>query len=32
MDVLGSGDNMGEMSAQSASEVSVQLDLEKTME
>ena len=32
MDVLGSGDNIGEMSAQSASEVSVQLDLEKTME
>jgi len=32
MDVLGSGDSIGEMSAQSASEVSVQLDLEKTME
>ncbi|MEM0154551.1 MAG: radical SAM protein [Methanothrix sp.] len=32
MDVLGSGDNIGEMSAQSASEVSVQLDLEKTMD
>ena len=32
MDVLGSGDNIGEMSAQSANEVSVQLDLDKTME
>ena len=32
MDVLGSGDNIGEMSAQGAGEVSVQLDLEKTME
>ena len=32
MDVLGSGSNIGEMSAQGAGEVSVQLDLEKTME